>query len=119
MDFISRLDSSSSIIDFNLINAPKESERGEKRAHCSMDVAITKEISPCSSSSNRKKKYKLSNLLNIDTSETVNANNNAVFQQNNITAEKLNMVPENRVEFLKLVSIKATNTQKIVLQFSN
>lgn len=116
MDFISRLGSNSAIIDFNLSNVSRESEAEGKNDQSAVDNATSPEMSPFMATLAKRKKYKLTNLLNINTttnsassSSSVRADESTTVclqQGSNKLTDKLKMVPEDRVDFLKLVSIE-------------
>lgn len=102
MDFMNRLNGNLSAIDFNCSKNACVSECEGKRERSSPeDKTSIQNTSACST--NKRKKYKLTQLININTSDF--KEDNTQNDESEISEDKSKVVPENRIEFLKIVSL--------------
>lgn len=106
MDFMNRLNCNLSAIDFNCTTNINVTESEGKRArNVSNDKSNVQTTSACSTY--KRKKYKLAEMFNINSNAS--QEDNTIVSQSNTNEDSKSeskIVPENRVEFLKVVSVK-------------
>lgn len=119
MDFMSRLNSDVSTIDFNSTSSSSSSTSSLVKIHKRERSPLSQSISPSTSSSDivKKKKYKLieNSFISKKTLTTTSLSsplsstsslNSFAFSKSQLDSVDNKTAPEDRVEFLKVVSIE-------------